>query len=154
MLHRNALHAINSVHRRELFLIKGKVLLHSSRGRQYLFVKRSPWGRRGKHHNNDRCSLLHFLILYGGHFSIFRYSMFLGQEQHRLSRERGQGEHFFLPAAKPSGHRTVRVVVVVVVVGGGGDYFEVMTLELTLSQGQLFLVEVTFIFFLHPVLPP
>ena len=43
----------------------------------------------------------------------------------------------FLPAAKPSGHRTVRVVVVVVV---GGDYFEVMTLELTFSQGQLFLV--------------
>ncbi len=40
----------------------------------------------------------------------------------------------FLPAAKPSGHRMVRVVVVV----GGGDYFEVMTLELTLSQGQLF----------------
>ncbi len=26
----------------------------------------------------------------------------------------------FLPAAKPTGHRTVRVVVVVVVVGGGG----------------------------------
>ncbi len=26
----------------------------------------------------------------------------------------------FLPAAKPSGHRTVRVVVVVVVVVGGG----------------------------------
>ena len=25
----------------------------------------------------------------------------------------------FLPAAKPTGHRTVRVVVVVVVVGGG-----------------------------------
>ena len=37
----------------------------------------------------------------------------------------------FLPAAKPSGHRTVRVVVVVVVVVivGGGDYFEVMTIE-------------------------
>ncbi len=27
--------------------------------------------------------------------------------------------HLFLPAAKPSGHRKVRVVVVVVVVGGG-----------------------------------
>ncbi len=27
---------------------------------------------------------------------------------------------YFLPAAKPSGHRTVRVVVVVVVVVGGG----------------------------------
>ncbi len=26
----------------------------------------------------------------------------------------------FLPAAKPTGHRTVRVVVVVVVGGGGG----------------------------------
>ncbi len=51
---------------------------------------------------------------------------------------------WFLPAAKPTGHRTVRVVVVVVV--GGGDYFEVMTLELTLSQGQLFLVKVIFIF--------
>ncbi len=54
----------------------------------------------------------------------------------------------FLPAAKPTGHRTVRVVVV------GGDYFEVMTLKLTLSQGQLFLVEITFIFPLCPVLPP
>ncbi len=29
----------------------------------------------------------------------------------------------FLPAAKPTGHRTVRVVVV------GGDYFEVTTLK-------------------------
>ncbi len=28
--------------------------------------------------------------------------------------------HPFLPAAKPTGHRTVRVVVVVVVVVGGG----------------------------------
>ncbi len=28
--------------------------------------------------------------------------------------------NLFLPAAKPSGHRTVRVVVVVVVVVGGG----------------------------------
>ncbi len=30
----------------------------------------------------------------------------------------------FLPSAKPTGHRTVRVVVVIVVLG---DYFEVMT---------------------------
>ncbi len=29
------------------------------------------------------------------------------------------GEELFLPAAKPSGHRMVRVVVVVVVVVGG-----------------------------------
>ncbi len=36
----------------------------------------------------------------------------------------------------------------------GGDYFEVMTLKLILSQGQLFLVEITFIFPLRPVLPP
>ena len=31
----------------------------------------------------------------------------------------------FFPAAKPTGHRTVRVVAVIV----GEDYFEVMTLE-------------------------
>ncbi len=44
-----------------------------------------------------------------------------------------------LPAAEPSGHRTVRVVVVGVIVGVvGGDYCEVMTLKLTFSQGQLF----------------
>ena len=29
------------------------------------------------------------------------------------------GEVHFLPAVKPTGHRTVRVVVVVVIVGGG-----------------------------------
>ncbi len=46
------------------------------------------------------------------------------------------------------------MVVVVVIVVIAGDYFEVMTLKLTLSQGQLFLDEVTFIFPLHPVLPP
>ncbi len=32
---------------------------------------------------------------------------------------RKQKNQIFLPAAKPTGHRTVRVVVVVVVVGGG-----------------------------------
>ena len=35
----------------------------------------------------------------------------------------------FLPAAKPTGHRTMRVIVVVVVIVVGGDYFEVMTLK-------------------------
>ena len=35
----------------------------------------------------------------------------------------------FLPAAKPTGHRMVRVVVVVVV-----DYFEVMTLKIDLRS--------------------
>ncbi len=42
----------------------------------------------------------------------------------------------FLPAAKPTGHRKVRVAVV------GGDYFVVMTLKVadqTKGQGQLFL---------------
>ncbi len=45
----------------------------------------------------------------------------------------------------------MRVVVVVVVVGR--DYFEVMALKLTLSQGQLFLAEVTFIFSLSSCSP-
>ncbi len=49
----------------------------------------------------------------------------------------------FLPAAKPTGHGTVRVVVVV----GEGDYFEIMTLK--------FKVNFFFQFFpLHTVLPP
>ncbi len=54
-------------------------------------------------------------------------------------------DFLFLPAAKPTGHRTVRVdVVVVVVVVGGGDYFEVMTLN---PRSTFFLVEVNFNFF-------
>ncbi len=53
-------------------------------------------------------------------------------------------ENLFLPAAKPPGHRTVRVVVVV----GGGDNFNVMTLK----------AKVTFFFFAsilfsHPKFP-
>ena len=39
----------------------------------------------------------------------------------------------FLPAAKPTDHRTVRVVVVVIIVVVGGDYFEVMTLKVQSS---------------------
>ena len=38
------------------------------------------------------------------------------------NKKSGEGDRTrqpFLPAAKPTGHRTVRVVVVVVVVGGG-----------------------------------
>ncbi len=42
---------------------------------------------------------------------------------------------FFSPAAKPTGHRAVRVVV-------GGDHFEVMTIK----ARSFFLVEFTFIF--------
>ena len=52
----------------------------------------------------------------------------------------------FLPAAKPTGHRTVRVVVVV-----GGGLLGGHDLKI---QGKLFLVKVTFIFFFHTVLPP
>ncbi len=40
----------------------------------------------------------------------------------------------FLPAAKPTGHITVRVVVVVVVVVAVVDYFEVMTLKADLRS--------------------
>ncbi len=43
----------------------------------------------------------------------------------------------FLPAAKPSGHRMVRVVVVVV---REGDYFEVMTLKVDLRSRSTFVV--------------
>ena len=61
-------------------------------------------------------------------------------------------ELLLLPAAKPTGHRTVRVAVVVVV---GGDYFEVMTLK---AKVNFFLVEVNFTFFFsilfsHPKFP-
>ena len=49
-----------------------------------------------------------------------------------LYREVGQEDSntvsSFLPAAKPTGHRKVRVVV------GGGDYFEVMTLKVDLRS--------------------
>ena len=38
-----------------------------------------------------------------------------------------------LPASKPTGHRTVRVVVVV-----GGDYFEVLTLKVDLRSTSTF----------------
>ncbi len=55
----------------------------------------------------------------------------------------------FLPAAKPTGHRTVRVVVV-----GGGDYFEVMTLK---AKVNFFWPKSTSLFFSilfsHPKFP-
>ncbi len=60
-----------------------------------------------------------------------------------------QRDTVFLPAAKPTGHRTVRVVVVVVVVGG--DYFEVMTFK---AKVNFFWSRSTLLFFLHSVFPP
>ncbi len=70
-----------------------------------------------------------------------------GQENSRLPREKStmvtQIIRSFLPEAKPTGHRTVRVVVAVVV----GDYFEVTT-----SKDDPFLLKTCY-FYLTPSSP-
>ncbi len=63
---------------------------------------------------------------------------------HEVEADRDPRKVCLLPAAKPTGHRTVRVIVVVVVVVVVGDYFEVMTLKVDHGQGQL---KVNFPFF-------